>query len=288
MTVTIRNPLQWGVDGLGESVEAFGAANHSLRRPAAEYETTRPRVRRIGLGDLGIALRLGLDDFLAARTDVLFIGLIYPLAGLMLWAMTLHENMIPLLFPLTAGFALMGPFLALGLYELSRRREAGEIATWEAAMGAFATPSGGAILRLGLILTALFAAWLLTAMAIYASVYGWETPTSLQAFAEDVLGTRRGGELILYGCGAGFLFALAALSISVISFPLLLDRKLRVRTAIAASVRAVLKNPVPMLAWGALVAVLLVLGSLPMLLGLILVLPILGHATWHLYRRVIV
>jgi uncharacterized membrane protein len=281
----IRNPVEWSVDQLKAANEAVARANQALHRPAAE--TPLPVVRRIALGDLREVLARGLDDFGAYRTDVIFIALIYPVAGLVLARMLFGYHLLPLLFPLTAGFALLGPVAAVGLYEMSRRREQGAPASWKDAFGVLQAPAFGAIVVLGLLLLLIFLIWLAVAQGIYAVTLGPEPPVSITGFVADVFTTGAGWAMILVGVGVGFLFAVLVLAISVVSFPLLLDRPVGLTAAVATSVRAVLENPVPMAAWGLIVAGALVLGSLPALLGLIFVLPILGHATWHLYRKLV-
>lgn len=284
----IRNPVQWGVDGVSGAASVYAAARRSLTRPAEDYETAEPRVRPITYADVGAALREGFDDFTASRSDVLFIGLIYPLAGLLIYHATLRMDLLPLIFPITAGFALLGPVLAVGLYEMSRQRERGREPSWLDAFAVVASPAAGSIARLGLVLVGVFLAWLAVAWAIYLATLGPEPPVSAAAFAADLTGTYEGARLIVLGCGAGFLFALFTLAISVVSFPLLLDRNVNVRTAVKTSVAAFRASPGPMLGWGFLVALGLALGALPALLGLILVMPVLGHATWRLYRRAVV
>jgi uncharacterized membrane protein len=137
------------------------------------------------------------------------------------------------------------------------------------------------------LLTAIFLVWLAVAMGIYWLIFGAHVPTSITDFARQIFTTSEGWALIIVGVSVGFLFALLVLTISVVSFPLLLDRNVTLRTAIESSVRAVLMNPGPMLLWGMIVASGLVLGTIPLLLGLIVVMPVLGHATWHLYRKVL-
>ena len=140
---------------------------------------------------------------------------------------------------------------------------------------------------LGLALLAIFFVWLAAADAIYAATLGPEPPTSFATFLRDVFTTTAGGVMIVVGIFVGFLFALLVLAISVVSFPLLLDRDVGLPTAVLTSLRAVAANPGPMAAWGLIVAAGLALGSIPLFLGLAIVVPVLGHATWHLYRKVI-
>jgi uncharacterized membrane protein len=244
-------------------------------------------VRRIGLSDLVDALRLGWEDFKAIPTHAVVLCVIYPVLGVALFRLVLGYSVLPLLFPLAAGFTLIGPFAALGLYELSRRRERGEEAAAWHAVHVLSAPSFGAILGLGTLLFALFVTWIATADAIYIATFGHAPAATVPDFAKRILMTPEGWALIIIGCGVGFLFAVVALCVSVVSFPLMLDRHATVIDAIRTSLRAVRKNPVTMAAWGLIVAALLAVGSVPFFVGLAVVLPVLGHATWHLYRKVV-
>ena len=246
-----------------------------------------PVVRSIGLRDLRYALSKGWDDFRAMPTHVIFLSLIYPIAGLALWRATLGYDLVPLLYPLAAGFALIGPFAAIGLYELSRRRELGLDTSWKHAFDIIHSPSLWAIAALGFFLLVVFGVWLAVANGIYVSNFGYEAPASLTVFADMVLKTPQGHNMIVVGNLAGFGFALLAFALSVVSFPLLLDRHVGVPVAIATSISVILKNPVTMAFWGVIVAVALFIGSLPLFFGLAIVMPVLGHATWHLYRRAV-
>lgn len=245
-----------------------------------------PTVRTIGVQDLKEALRRGLDDFQAKPSHLIFLGIIYPIAALILSRMTFGYEVLPLLFPLAAGFALIGPLAAIGLYELSRRRERGEEIRVKHAFGVLRSPSIGAILALGGVLALIFLVWLGVATGIYRATMG-DFPTSLGQFLSELFGTSGGWTLIVVGNAVGFLFALLVLMIAAVSFPMLVDRKVSAVTAAHTSVRAFLRNPVTMAVWGLIVAACLVLGSIPLFVGLAVVVPVLGHATWHLYRRVV-
>jgi uncharacterized membrane protein len=283
----IRNPIEWSWDQLRLAALAAGSAGRSLRRVGENLHSPAPAVRRIVATDLRDVLAKGLADFGACRTDVVFLCVIYPIVGLVLGRLAFGYGMLPLLFPLASGFALVGPFAAIGLYEMSRQREQGVTVTWANAFGVLRSPSFGAIVVLGLLLVVVFMAWLATADVIYLATLGPAPPASIAKFARDLFTTGAGWTLIVVGVGAGFLFALLVLAISVVSFPLLLDREVGVDTAVWTSVRAVAANPLPMALWGLIVAGSLVLGSLPFFVGLIVVMPVLGHATWHLYRKVV-
>src|SRR5215212_1440528 len=259
-------------------IHVIGGAGESLELPA---------VRKIRLNDLADALAKGWDDFSAMPSHAIFLCLIYPLVGIFLIGLAFGYSVLPLLFPLAAGFALIGPVAAVGLYELSRRREAGLDSHWTHAFDVLRSSSLPAIMALGLLLMGIFLAWLGSAQALYQSLFGYLPPTSYADFIKDVFTTSAGWKLIVWGNLIGFCFAVWALVISVVSFPLLVDRDAGAAAAITTSVRAVAANPRTMAAWGFIVAALLFLGSLPAFMGLAVVIPVLGHATWHLYRKLV-
>jgi uncharacterized membrane protein len=286
----IRNPFELAIEQLSAAFVGV-AQSHP-----AEASQAAPAVRRIGARDLYDALREGAGDLAAARDDVLFAAVIYPLAGLFLARLVFSYNLLPLAFPLAAGFALIGPLAAIGLYEISRRREQGLPAAWTDAVHVLRSPALGSILWLGFMLLALFAAWIAAAWGLYLSTGGLqhmtpigpELPRSFASFAREVFATGAGWAMITSGMVVGALFAVAAFAVSVVSFPLMLDRHVGMPAAVRTSLKAVAANPGPMALWGLIVAGSLFLGSLPALFGLIFVVPLLGHATWRLYRKLVV
>jgi uncharacterized membrane protein len=281
----VENPFEYFIERLAWG--ARGASRAIIPHPERHAGQAVPQVRTITTADLWESLRQGAADVGALRDDILFIGVIYPVAGLLLAGLAASYDLLPMLFPLVSGFALLGPVAAIGVYEMSRRREQGGRVTWGDAFGVLRSPAIGSILGLGAVFFLLFLLWLATAGEIYIATLGPEPPQSLTAFENGLFRTSEGGMLIAAGVGAGFLFALAAFAIGVVSFPLLLDRDVGMWIAVKTSLKAVAANPGVMLVWGATVAGLLVLGSLPALVGLIFIMPLLGHASWHLYRKVV-
>ncbi len=245
-----------------------------------------PVVRWIEIADILAALRAGVDDFRAVPTHGILFGVVYAAAGLILVRVALDAALLPLMFPLVAGFALVAPVVAIGLYEISRRREQGLETRWWHAFGVRRHASPGSILGLAALLALVFVAWLAAASALYDAVMG-APPASLGEFARRLFTTEAGWTLILAGHAVGAVFALVAFLLSAVSFPLLVDREIGVVGAIVTSARAVVANPLPMGLWALILAGGLIVGSAPLLLGLPVVLPILGHASWHVYRRVV-
>ena len=250
---------------------------------------SRPLViRKLRMTDITSALRLGWQDFVEKPSHYVFLCLIYPIVGVILITWTSGGNTLQLIYPLMSGFALLGPLAAIGLYEISRRREQRLDTSWFHAFEVLKSPAIPAMLAVGALLLALFVAWIYTAQALFDWLYGPALPTSITAFAHEVLTTSTGWALIMLGNLAGLVFALIVLTTTVVAFPLLLDRDVGAYRAIVTSAQVMAKNPVPILSWGLIVALLLLLGSLPLLVGLAVVIPVLGHSTWHLYRRAVV
>ncbi len=249
--------------------------------------TELPAIHKIQTADLKDVLAKGIQDFREKPSHLVMLALVYPIVGLLSARLAAGYDILPLIFPLISGFALIGPLAAIGLYEISRRREKGLEVSWKNAFDVFHSSSFGSIVALGILLMVIFLAWLLTAMAIYNFTFGGLQPTSVSEFVSQILTTSAGWSLIVVGCGVGFLFAVVVLAISVVSFPMLLDRDVGAVFAIQTSVRAVAANPTTMLVWGMIVAGTLAIGSIPLFVGLAIVMPVLGHSTWHLYRKVV-
>lgn len=258
---------------------------HVLTSGTAQSQAIEVRV--IKLADVFDALKSGWNDFLQKPSHYAFIVIVYPVIGFALFFWASRGNALQLIYPLISGFALIGPIAALGLYEISRRLERHEEVTWKDAFSVVRSPALPSILAAGVGLLILFLLWIFTAEFIYARTFGDASYTSIGAFISDVLTTSRGWALIIFGNAAGFVFAVITLCTTVVTFPLLLDRDIGTIAAVQTSLRAVQTNPVPLFGWGLIVAGLLVLGALPGLVGLIVVLPVLGHATWHIYRKLI-
>ena len=244
-------------------------------------------IRKIGPADIRESLKQGWADFLDKRGDLIFIGLLYPLIGFVAATVALGGQLLPFFFPLAAGITLLGPVAATGFYELARRREDGLECHWSHFLEVRKRPAWDRILAVSTLLIVIFVAWLAAAGALYATLIG-DVPNSIGGFLERIFTTTEGWTLIILGNLVGFAFAVLVFALSVVSLPMLVDRDVSARVAIETSMRAVLANKWMMVRWGLIVASLLVIGSIPVFIGLAVVLPVLGYATWHLYRHMVV
>lgn len=255
--------------------------------PARKTRSDHPEVYRIGMAELKDAMSKGLADFNAVPTHYLYLAIIYPIVMFAIAGFYGELDLLPLIFPLLAGYTLLGPLVATGLYEISRRREFGRYTSWTNAFLVFKTHAIGSIAILGVMLMVIYFVWLFIAQAIYIQTFGEGAPESYLTFLNQLFTTPQGWSMIVLGGGVGFVFAVVVLSFSVVSFPMVLDLDVSVFIAIRTSVKAVMINPIIMAVWGVIVAVSLLVGSLPFFVGLGIVLPVLGHSTWHIYRKMV-
>lgn len=258
-------------------------SDHGPWRPAQGV----PSVRRAAWSDLIAALSAGWTDFRRAPLIGLLVGGLYGLGGLTLLGLLELREYRGLTFPLIAGFALIGPFCGTILYEMSRRMEHGGRLDWRDVPSMIAATARKQILYHGFILMFWLAVWSRVGLVIYYTHFGL-TPMPVWEVIGELLTTPRGWSFLIVGHLFGAVFAGVAYSLSVLAFPFLLDRDADFITAMVMSFQAVLSSPVVMLAWGGAIGVMLAIAALPLFAGLTIVLPVLGHASWHLYRRLVI
>jgi uncharacterized membrane protein len=245
-----------------------------------------PVVRRITTADIAEALGQGLRDFQAMPWFGLLFGGLYAVGGIVILLCLTAFGMVYLAYPLAAGFALIGPFVAIGLYEVSRQREAGQKPSMRAVLSA--ATSRGEIGWMAFVTLFIFIMWMYQVRLLIALLIGLNASfSSLREFITIVLTTNEGLLFLAIGNAVGAALSLILFALTVVSFPLLLDRDVDFVTAMITSVRAVLTSPAPMIGWAAIIVALLLVSALPYFLGLLVTLPVLGHATWHLYRRIV-
>ena len=263
-------------------------ATNMIARGRTPRKSAKIPVRNIGDEDLRFALRQGLDDFKTFRGDIVFAGLIYTVIGLAAVVMTTSMPLMPFFLPVVAGVGLLGPVAAVGFYELADRREAGETNLhWFNFLDVRKRRTVDDMGMVAGLLLAIFFLWLLAAGALYALIFGWATPATMGDFVAMIFTTARGWALIVSGAVVGAIFGWFVLALSVASLPMLVDCDVSAAEAVSASWRAAHANKGEMIRWGVIVGVLLVLGSIPLFVGLAFVLPWLGYATWHLYTRLV-
>jgi uncharacterized membrane protein len=246
----------------------------------------RPVVRRITADDVYAALRAGWADFRAAPRFGLFFGGVYALVGILLFLMLWLVEQPLWIIPFAFAFPLIGPFAAIGLYEVSRRRETGEPLDWDQILGVVWNERNRQIPSMAFVVLVLFLLWMWVASMLVILFLG-RMSGAVYSNLDALLHTGNGLMLILVGGLVGGLIAFLLFAITAVSLPLLLDRDIDYVTAMMVSFEAVTDNPHAMLHWAWIVVALLFVAMLPFFLGLLVVLPVLGHATWHIYRKVI-
>jgi uncharacterized membrane protein len=245
---------------------------------------TTPEVRSMSRADIRAALRAGWADMRAAPGFGLFFSAVYVGGGIFLWWALTTKGQIWWTIPITLGFPLLGPFVAVGFYEVSRRLERGESLDWGGVLGVIFRQKDRQIPSIAAVIVVFFLFWNFLAHMIFALFMGLQVMTNISSSFEAFL-TPNGLAMIAVGTGVGAVFSAVLYSMTVVALPMLLDRDVDFVTAMLTSLEVVRTNPGVMLGWGLLIALLLFVAMLPAFLGLFLVLPLLGHASWHVYRR---
>ncbi|MXO96165.1 DUF2189 domain-containing protein [Erythrobacter aquimaris] len=252
---------------------------------AGEVQIAPVRVAgNLSLTDLGKALKAGLADFLACPVYGLFFAAIYVAAGLFLYVAAVEWGETMWFVPAVAGFPLVAPFTAVGLYEVSRRREAGLPVKWGAVLGAVRGKGDEQLIMMGGIVFVAFSFWMIIAHGIFAI---FMAESGVGAESVEAFLTPAGLAMLAVGTGVGAIMALAFYAVTVVSLPMLVDREVDFLTAIITSLAAFRSNKFMLTLWAAIIALSLLIALIPAFLGLLVALPIFGHATWHLYRRIV-
>ena len=255
--------------------------------PLPEGYRPPPKVRDVSFSEIVNAAGRGMTDFRTARLKSIFFGLVYALGGIAVVLSATWLDMPWISYPLATGFLLLGPFAAVGLYEISRRLETGEPLAFGEILSVMYAQRSREIGWMSFVVLFFFICWMYQVRLLLALFLGFEPIDTFTGFLQTVFTTGPGLMFLLVGHVVGAILSAVLFSLSVISFPILLDRDVDFITAMIASVQTVVKNPLAMLGWAAIVVILLIVGSLPMFLGMIVILPVLGHTTWHLYRLAI-
>jgi len=255
--------------------------------PLAPPIPRSPVVRQVTLADVRAAFHAGWQDFKSAPLFGLFFGAFYALGGILICILMFWLNMIYMVIPLVIGFMLIGPFVAVGLYEVSRSLEEGRSLSWSGVLGVMLKQREREFVWMSFVTLFVFWVWIYQVRLLLALFFGLKTFSTYSTFLALLLTTSNGIAFLIVGNLVGAALALLLFSITVVSFPLLLDREVDFITAMITSVKSVTTSPLPMIVWAMVIGLLTLLAVVPAFLGLIFVLPILGHATWHLYRRIV-
>ncbi|MBC00282.1 MAG: hypothetical protein CML67_12150 [Rhodobacteraceae bacterium] len=245
------------------------------------------RVNAIGFDAIVDALGEGMRDFRKAPRFGLFFGGVYALGGIfvLLTASALHMSYLS--YPLAIAFGLIGPFVAVGLYEVSRRLENGEPLDWYGVLAVIWAQRRRELAWMAFVVLFVQIMWMYQVRLLLALFLGFQSFASFSAFVEVVVTTPEGLMFLLIGNIVGAALSIVLFSLTVVSFPMLLDREVDFITAMITSVRAVVTSPAPMIGWALIITVTMLLSMLPVFAGLLVTLPVLGHTTWHLYRKLV-
>jgi uncharacterized membrane protein len=265
----------------------IGAGPSKTNGADTVIEAAQHDIRKIEIADLIACIEQGLRDFGRAPKYGMFFGAVYAVGGLSIVWSAFSLGYYYLAYPLVMGFALFAPFGAAGTYEVSRRLESGEPLSWSAVLGAVWSRGGMDLVWLALVSLFTFIIWLDVAVFLFLMFYGIDVPTLPQMF-NQVFTTAYGMTFLIIGNALGAIIALIVFSFTAVSPPLLVDRDIDFVTAMATSVRAVVANPRPMLVWAVVIAAALAIAFATLFVALIVIFPVLGHTTWHLYRKLIV
>lgn len=252
----------------------------------ADTPTQKPRIQKIAWRDIRASIGEGVADFRKAPSFGLFFSLVYVLGGIIIYLQLAVWGQIWWIIPVALGFPVLGPFLAVGLYEVSRRIEANEPVEWSSVLGVVYRQRDRQVPSMAVWAIMVFLAWMYLAHLIFALFFGLSAITQFDSSFSFLFSTE-GLLMTVIGSGVGAALSLALFSTTVIGLPLVLDREIDVISAMIASVSAVKANPGPLIGWGVLAGASILVAMIPLFLGLFLVLPVLGHATWRLYRRVV-
>ncbi|MEM6744665.1 MAG: DUF2189 domain-containing protein [Pseudomonadota bacterium] len=262
-------------------------AAKSAAAPKAAKPRGLPPINAIGYDDLGDAFRAGIGDFKRAPAFGLFFGGVYAAGGILMLWISAGLNAPWLILPLVLAFPLVGPFIAVGLYDVSRRLARDERPRWGAVLGVMLQQRKRELGWMAFVVLFICFVWFYQIRTILVIFLQNESFSTMGDFLVVVLTTQAGWGFTLVGSVVGGFLALVLFSTTVVAIPLLLERERDFVTAIITSVKAVTTSPAPMVAWGLTVTVLVMLSALPAFLGLVVILPVLGHATWHLYKKLV-
>ncbi len=246
-----------------------------------------PKVNKITAEDITESLKAGFSDFLARPFMSGFFGLFYAVFGLLFVWCLVWLGKIWMIIPAAVGFPLIAPFAAAGLYEMSRRLQEGKSFGWSEILGVMANQRKREMGWMAFVTLFIFWVWIYQVRLWLAITLQNASFSDFEGFLNVVFYTPQGWTFLAIGTCVGAFLSGVLFSVTVVAMPMLLDRETNFVSAMLTSIRVVTENPVVMLGWAAIISVTMLLSMAPAFLGLVFTLPILGHTTWHLYRRAV-